>query len=117
MRYNINYSQKGGSVFIDVKQIYNISDDLLTNIIKYIDFEKCKDLIEILENTSELIEKIDYKNLNEYKKFDIEFPTNYKNKLCDKLNKNKKNECLKYLYNCHNNYKLIKTIKNDSIKK
>jgi WD40 repeat protein len=109
MRYNINYSQKGGSSFINRTQIYNISNDLIVNIIKYIDFKKCKDLIKILENTNELKKKIIYKNLNKYKQFDLELPTNYKNKLCDKLNEKKKNECLRYVYNCHNKYKLLKT--------
>ena len=108
MRYNIIYNLKGGSSFINKTNKYKISDDLITNILKYIDFKNCKDLIKILENTIELKEKIDYKKLNKYKQFGLELPTNYKNKLCDKLNENKKNECLKYVYNC-GKYQLIKT--------
>ena len=59
MRYNINYFKKGGSSFINRTQIYNISNDLLGNIIKYIDFKKCKNLIKILENANELENNID----------------------------------------------------------
>jgi WD40 repeat protein len=94
--------------------LYNIPNDLIANIIKYIDFKRCSNLIKILKNTTELKEKINYINLNKYKQFEMELPINYKNKLCDDFNNiNKKNECLKYVYNCYNNYKLIKTIKND----
>jgi WD40 repeat protein len=115
MRYDINYSQKGGSSFINEKQIYEISNDLLANIIKYIDFKKCKDLIKILENMNELKKKINYNNLNKYKEYEMELPIDYTNKLCDDLNENKKNECLKYVYNCNNNYKLLKTLDGHSI--
>ena len=57
MRYNIIYNLKGGSSFINKTNKYKISDDLITNILKYIDFKNCKDLIKILENTIELKKK------------------------------------------------------------
>ena len=122
MRYDINYFKKGGSSFTNKRQIYNIPNDLITNILKYIDFKRCKDLIKILENTSKLEEYIDYKTINKYYENNFEFSCGfnenliskiYNNKLCLNLNDKKKNECLKYVYNCYNNYnyKLIAKLK------
>jgi WD40 repeat protein len=107
MIYNIKYLQKRRS------KLYNIPNDLLVNIIKYIDFEKCGDLIKILKNNKDLKQMIDYENLNIKKEFNMKLPSNFENKICDNLNI-KKNECLRYVYNCHNNYKLLKTLEHSS---
>ena len=94
MRYKINYIKKGGSIASNNKELfnlYNISNDLIGNILKYIDFKDCIDLVKIIKNISELEHKIDYKFLNEYNHFNLEVLPNYNNDLCDGFfNKNGK---------------------------
>jgi WD40 repeat protein len=119
MRYNIKYSQKGGSAFInaDPEFVY-ISDDLLSNILKYIDFEYCFNLIKLIENYKHFNKKIvNYKHFNKKifwlnNKYETKYPNNYNNSFCDGLSDEKRNECLKFVFNCENNYTISHRIKN-----
>ena len=64
MKYNIKYSYKGGSIINRIEIPY-LSSDLLENIIKYIDFNYCFNLIKLVENFDELKKIVNYKYFNE----------------------------------------------------
>ena len=45
--------------------------------------------------------------------YETKYPNNYNNSFCDGLRDEKKNECLKFVFNCENDYRISHRIKNE----